>query len=119
MTRVFKFHLHLQVLYAVCLSTSSRNYFSGSQLAFIFLYLRTKSCVEFLTVLGSTAIMASSLRHTGEKKITTKIWPLDPKQLLILPKFCLPLFISFFEDRNFGINSDKTLVDLLTFKFKE
>jgi len=26
---------------------------------------------------------------------TTKIWPLGPKQLLILPKFSLPLFISF------------------------
>jgi len=36
---------------------------------FYFLYLRTKSCVEFLTILGSTALMASSLRHTGQKKI--------------------------------------------------
>ena len=50
---------------------------------------------------------------------TTKIWPLGPKQLLILPKFCLPLFISFFEDRNFGVTSNKTLVDLLTIKCKE
>ena len=49
----------------------------------------------------------------------TKIWPLGPKQLLILPKLCLPLFISFFEARKFGVNSDKTLVDLLTFKCKE
>jgi len=42
-----------------------------------------------------------------------------PKQLLILHIFCLPLFISFFEDRNFGVNSDRTLVDLLTFKCME
>ena len=50
---------------------------------------------------------------------TTKIWPLGPKQLFISPKFCLPLFISFFEDRNFGVTSNKTLVDLLTFNCKE
>jgi hypothetical protein len=37
----------------------------------------------------------------------------------ILPKFCLTFFILFFEDRNFGVNSDKILVDLLTFKCKE
>jgi len=28
-------------------------------------------------------------------------------------------FISFFEDRNFGVTNNKTLVDLLTFKCKE
>jgi hypothetical protein len=49
----------------------------------------------------------------------TKIWPLGPQQLLILPKFCLSLFISCFEARNFGVNSDKTFVNLLTFKYKE
>jgi len=30
------------VLFAVCLSTASRNYFSGNKLAFIFLYPGTK-----------------------------------------------------------------------------
>jgi hypothetical protein len=40
----------------------------------------------------------------------TKIWPLGPKQLFILPKCCLSLF----EDKNFGVNSNKTLVGLLT-----
>jgi len=49
----------------------------------------------------------------------TKIWPLGQKQLLILPKFHLPLFISLFEDRDFVVNSDKTRMDLLTFKCKE
>jgi len=42
-----------------------------------------------------------------------------PNQLLKLPKFCLPLFTSFLEDRNFGVNSNKTFVDLLVFKCKK
>jgi hypothetical protein len=45
---------------------------------------------------------------------TTKIWPLGPKQLFMLPKFHLSLSISLFEDRNIGVNSKKTLLDLLT-----
>ena len=32
-----------------------------------------QSCMEFLTILGTTALMASSFRHTGH--FTMKIWP--------------------------------------------
>jgi hypothetical protein len=42
-----------------------------------------------------------------------------PKTAFDIAKYCLPLFISFFEDRNFGVNSNKTPVDLLAFKYKE
>ncbi len=64
--------------------------------------------------------MAISWTHwTATITSPPNILPLGPKQLLILPKFCLPLFISFFEGINVGVHSDKTLVDLLTFKCKE
>jgi len=53
--------------------------------------------------------------HWTYNHFTTKFWPLGPKELLILPKFCLPLLFNFFKERNFGLNSDKTLVDLLTY----
>jgi len=61
--------------------------------------------------------MASSpIGHT----ITSppKFGPLAQKSFDIA-QILFATFISFFEDRNFGLNSDKTLVDLLTFKCKE
>ena len=55
-----------------------------------------QSCMEFMTILGTTALMASSFTlhwtDTVTSPFTTKIWPLGPKQILILPKFCLPRF---------------------------
>jgi len=59
-----------------------------------------QSCMEFLTILGTTALMASSSDTLDRyNHCTTKIWHLESKQLLILPKYCLPLFISFFEEK--------------------
>ena len=79
----------------------------------------SQSCMEILTILGTTALMASSFRHNGQiHSLHHQNLASGPKQLLILPKFCMPLFISFF-DRNFGVTSNKRLVDLLTFKCKE
>jgi hypothetical protein len=69
--------------------------------------------MEFLAILGATGLMATLDRYNH---FTTTIWLLGPKKLFISPKFCLPLFISLSEDRDFGVNSDKTIVDLLTFK---
>jgi len=52
-----------------------------------------QSCTEFLTILGTTALMASSFTlQWTDNNFTTKIWSLGPKQLLILLKFCLPCF---------------------------
>ena len=42
--------------------------------------------------LNGPAVTDTLDRHNH---FTTKIWPLHSKQLLILPKFCLPLFSSF------------------------
>ena len=88
-----------------------------------------QSCVEFLTILGTTASMASSFRHHWTyNNFTTKIWPFDPKRLLILPKSCLPLFnflriqileLTATKHLWIGVNSNKTLVDLLACKCKE
>jgi len=65
---------------------------------------------------GNHSLNGQQLNAGKINHFTTKIWPLGPKQLLILPIFYLPLSISFFADRNFGVNSGKALVDLLTFK---
>ena len=56
--------------------------------------LFTQSRMEFLTILGTTALMASSFRTPLDRynNFTTKILPFGPKWLLILPKSCLPLF---------------------------
>jgi len=48
-----------------------------------------------------------------------KFDPLAQNSFRYCPNFVCHFFISFFEDRNFGVNSDKTLVGPLTFKCKE
>ena len=50
-----------------------------------------QSCMEFLTILGTTALMASSFTLLWTDTITSPP-KFGPIQLLILPKFCLPLF---------------------------
>ncbi len=68
--------------------------------------------MEFLTVLGTTALMSNSLRHTGQ------LQSLHHQNLAPCPNFVCH-FLFHFLRTNFGVNSDKTLVDLLTFKCKE
>jgi len=48
-------------------------------------------CMEFLTILGTTALMASSFRLHWTDTITSQT-KFGPKRLFILPKSCLPLF---------------------------
>ena len=76
--------------------------------------------MEFLTTLGTTALMAFSYSHTGQIQSlhhqNLAFWPKTPFEIA---QILFATFISFFEDRNFGINSKKTHVDLLTFKGME
>ena len=75
--------------------------------------------MEFLTILGTTAFIASSLRDTGQiQSLHHQNLALWPKMALDITQILFVIF-SFFEDRNFGDNSVKTLVDLLTFKCKD
>ena len=74
---------------------------------------------HLLPVMYGVLANSGSQQWTDTITSTPKFGPLVQKQLLIVPKFCLPLFISFFEARNFGVNSNKTLVDQHTFKCKE
>jgi len=70
-----------------------------------------QSCMEFLTVLGTT-------HWTDTITSAPKFGPLAQNSFWYWPNFVFHFFISFFEDRNFGVNRDRTLVDLLTFKCK-
>jgi len=75
--------------------------------------------MEFMKILGTTALMASGLRHIGQ------IQSLHYQNLAPWPKTAFDivqlLFATFYFIfcRNFGVNSDKTLVDQLTFQCKE
>jgi len=77
---------------------------------FYFLYLRTKSRVEFLTILGSTALTASS--YTGQKK------SFHHQNLVPSPKTAFDIAQILFATFYFVLRVE-TLVDLLTFKCKE
>jgi hypothetical protein len=70
-----------------------------------------QSCMVFLTILGTTALMASSSDSTGHRynHFTNKIWLLGPKQLLILPKFCLPLLFNFLRTELLELTATKYL----------
>ena len=74
-------------------------------------------CMEFLTILGTTALMANSLRHTGQLQ-SLHHQNLAQNNIWYCPNFVCH-FLFHFLRTNFGIHSDKTLVDLLTFKCKE
>ena len=75
--------------------------------------------MEFLPILGTTALMANSLRHTGQlQSLHHQNMAPWPKTAFDIVQILFATF-SFFEDRNFRIKSDKTLVDPLTFTCKE
>ena len=79
-----------------------------------------QSYMEFLTILGTRALIASSLRHTGQiQSLHHQNLALWPNTAFDITQILSVTFISYFEDRNFGLLSDKTCVDLLTFKCKE
>ena len=75
--------------------------------------------MEVLTILETTTLMASCLRHNGQIQ-SLQHQNLAPwhKTAFDIAQIFFASFYFIFEDRNFGVN-DKTLVDQLTFKFKE
>ena len=82
--------------------------------------LFTASRVEFLTTLGTAALMACSYRHTGQiQSLHHQNLASRPKTAFDIAQILFATFSSFFEDKNFGVNSEKIRVDLLTFKCKE
>jgi len=80
-----------------------------------------QSCMGFLTILGTTALMACSFRHTGQIQSCyhQNLAPLSQNSFWYCPNFVCHISLHFFEDRNFGVTSDETLVDLLTVNCKD